>query len=140
MRANPISDQGLLIPFSQQPGYFMTPAANAGGEMTCPFILHKNWLDITNATEVQNMATVRLVMYYPLSLAVTGGTTAVTLQTYAWITDLELMASTSKLSLQGDECVEGPISGPATAVANVASQLTTVPIIGRFARATQIGA
>lgn len=140
MRANPISDQGLLIPFSQQPGYFMTPAANAGGEMTCPFILHKNWLDITNATEVQNMATVRLVMYYPLSLAVTGGTTAVTLQTYAWITDMELMASTSKLSLQGDEYVEGPISGPATAVANVASQLTTVPIIGRFARATQIGA
>lgn len=140
VRLNPITDSYYLIPFSQQPGYFMTPAANAGGEMTCPFIFHRNWLDVTSASEVQKMGTARIVMFYPLSLAVTGGTTAVTLQTYAWLTDLELMASTSKLALQGDEYIEGPISGPATAVANIAAQMTKVPIIGRFARATEIGA
>lgn len=140
LRTNATSGIPYLIPYSQQPGYFLTPSANAGGEMTCPFILHKNWLDITNNTEVGNMGTCRLLLYYPLALAVTGGTTTVTLQTYAWIENLELMASTSKLTLQGDEYVEGPISGPATAVAKVAAQLTTVPVIGKFARATQIGA
>ncbi len=140
LRTNAVSDNPYLVPYSQQPGYFITPSANAGGEMTCPFILHKNWLDITDNTEVSNMGTCRLVLYYPLALAVSGGTTTVTLQTYAWIENLELMASTSKLILQGDEYVEGPISGPATAVANVAAQLTTIPVIGKFARATQIGA
>lgn len=140
LRTNAVSDGPYLVPYSQQPGYFINPSANAGGEMACPFILHKNWLDITDNTEVANMGTCRLNLYYPLALAVSGGTTTVTLQTYAWIENLELMASTSKLTLQGDEYVEGPISGPATAVAKVAAQLTTVPVIGKFARATQIGA
>nr|UBJ25979.1 hypothetical protein 2 [Marnaviridae sp.] len=140
IRSNPTTNSVLNVPFSQQPGYFMTPSANAGGQMTCPFILHKNWLDVTSATEVANMATARIVMFWPLGLAVAGGTTSVTLQTYAWLTDLELMASTSMLSLQGDEYVEGPVSGPATAVAKVAHTLTKVPVIGKFARATEIGA
>ncbi len=140
LRTNGTTDIPYLIPYSQQPGYFLTPSANAGGEMACPFVLHKNWLDITDNTEVGNMGTCRLVLYYPLALAVSGGTSTVTLQTYAWIENLELMASTAKLLLQGDEYVEGPISGPATAVAKVAAQLSTVPVIGKFARATQIGA
>jgi len=140
LRTNSTTDANYPVFYSQQPGYYMTPAANAGGHMTCPFVLHLHWLDITSSTAVTTMGTCRLVMFWPLSLAVAGGTTGVTIQTYAWLTDLELMASTSKLSLQGDEYVEGPISGPATAVANVAAQLTRIPVIGKFARATQIGA
>ena len=56
------------------------------------------------------------------------------------MTDVELMGTTNKLALQADEYGNGAISKPATAVANLASMLTRVPVIGRFARATEIGA
>lgn len=136
------SNEPLLTPYSQQPGFFVTPAANAGGQMELPFFYHKNWLDITSASDVQDFGTITYTVFAPLGVAVTGGSTAVTVQTFAWMTDVELMGSTASLSLQGDEYDEGSgkISGPASAVANVAGYLTKVPIIGPFARATQIGA
>lgn len=131
----------LLTPYSQQPGFFITPAANAGGQMELPFFYHKNWLDVTAALDVQEFGTLNLVVFAPLGVAVTGGSTSVTVQTAAWMTDVELMGSTAKLALQGDEYDEGgAISKPASAVANIASYLTKVPVIGPFARATQIGA
>jgi len=140
VRTNPTTDTPLKVPYSQQPGFFITPAANAGGEMELPFVFHKNWLDITNSTEVANMGTLRLVLMWPLGVAVSGGSSAVTISLYAWMTDVKLMASTSKLALQADEYTEGVISAPATAVANVARTLTHVPVIGKFARATELGA
>jgi len=141
IRTNLISDLPLLVPYSQQPGFYIYPQANSGGEMTCRFFLHKNWLDITSATEVQNMGTINHVIYKTLAVAVSGGTSSVTLRTYAWMTDVELMGSTSKLALQGkDEYGTGPVSQPASAVASVASMLTKIPVIGRFARATELGA
>lgn len=131
----------LLTPYSQQPGFFITPAANAGGQMELPFFLHKNWLDITSLTDVQNFGTLNFVTFAPLGVAVSGGSTSVTVQVFAWMTDVELMGSTSKLSLQSDEYDEGgKISKPASAIANIAGYLTKVPFIGPFARATQIGA
>ncbi len=130
----------LLVPYSQQPGFFITPAANAGGQMELPFFYHKNWLDITVAADVQNFGTLNFVIYAPLGVAVTGGSSSVTVQVFAWMTDVELMGATSKLALQGDEYGDGPVSKPASAIANFASYLTHVPIIGRFARATTIGA
>lgn len=130
----------LLTPYSQQPGFFITPAANAGGQMELPFFYHKNWLDITLATDVQNFGTINFVVYAPLGVAVTGGTSSVTVQVFAWMTDVELMGTTASLALQSDEYDEGFVSKPASAVANVAGYLTKIPIIGPFARATQIGA
>jgi hypothetical protein len=140
IRTNVTTPLTTLIPYSQQPGFWIQPQANAGGEMTLPFFLHKNWLDVTSATEVQNMGTLNFVIFSPLYVAVTGGSSTVTVQTYAWLTDLELMASTANLSLQGDEYVEGSISGPATVIAKAAAVLSNIPIIRPFARATEIGA
>jgi hypothetical protein len=130
-----------LIPYSQKPGFFMYPQANGGGEIVLPFLLHKNWLDMTNASEVQNMGTLRYVIYTPLRVASTGGTTTVSLRTYAWMSDVHLMGSTTSLLLQSsDEYGNQPISAPASAVASISSYLGKVPYIGRFARATEIGA
>jgi hypothetical protein len=50
------------------------------------------------------------------------------------------MGATSKLVLQADEYGQGPVSRPASALASVAQSISHVPIIGRFARATEIGA
>lgn len=140
IRTNPTSSLPLLVPYSQVPGVFMHPQANAGGQMTLPFFYLKNWLDITSAVEVATMGNIQPVVYVPLRLAVAGGTTSVTLRTYAWMTDVQLMGSTLKLSLQGDEYGDGPVSLPASAIAAAARALTKIPVIGRFARATEIGA
>jgi len=140
IRTNVTTPLTTLIPYSQQPGFFIHPQANAGGEMVCRFFLHKNWMDITSAAQVQFMGTINHVIYAPLAVAVSGGSTSVTVRTYAWMTDVELMGSTSKLTLQGDEYGDGPVSLPASAIAAAASALTKIPIIGRFARATEIGA
>lgn len=140
VRTNPTTNLPLSTPYSQMPGFYVYPQANAGGELCCRFFLHKNWLDITSATEVQNMGTLLHFIYSPLQVAVSGGTNSVTIRTYAWMTDVELMGSTSKLSLQADEYGTGSVSAPASALAALASRLSSVPKIGKFARATEIGA
>lgn len=135
---NPTGQTRVL--YSQQPGFFITPAANAGGQIELPFFYHLNWVNITTRTNVQNLGTLRYLQYTPLAVAVASGPTDVTVQTYAWLTDVELMGSTINLALQGDEYGLGAVSRPASAVANFASYLTKVPIIGAFARATELGA
>lgn len=129
-----------LVPRSQIPGFYIWPAQNSGGEMELPFLYHQNWLDITSNTDVTNFGTLNYYIYAPLDVAITGGPTSLTVKTLAWMTDVELMGSTAKLTLQSDEYGVGPVSAPATAVANAASYLTKIPIIGPFARATEIGA
>lgn len=140
IRTNVTSDVPLLIPYSQLPGFYVSPSASAGGEMECPFFYHQNWLAIGEASTIQNFGSLFYVVYYPLSTAVASGLTTATVTTFAWLTDVELMGPTSGLAVQSDEYVEGAISGPATAVASAASMLTKIPIIGKFARATEIGA
>lgn len=130
-----------LVPASQLPGVYLYPQANAGGEQTLPFLYHKNWLDITSNADVLDMGRVSLYQYAPLRLAVTGGTTSVTIRVYAWMTNVELMGPTTKLTLQAkDEYGDGSVSKPASAVAAVAATLSNIPYIGPFARATSIGA
>jgi len=135
-----VFNSGPRNSYSQQPGFFVYPQANSGGEMVLPFFYHKNWLDITSSADVGDMGTLNYVIYTPLRVAVAGGSTAVTIRTYAWMTDVHLMGSTTSLSLQGDEYGTGPVSRPASAIASIAAMLGKVPIIGRFARATEIGA
>jgi hypothetical protein len=131
---------GRLLQRSQQPGIYVEPATNAGGEMELPFFYHKNWLDITSNTDVTNFGELSYDVFAPLQIALATATTSVTIRTFAYMTDVELMGPTTKLVLQGDEYGNGPVSAPASAVANIASYLVNVPVIGSFARATQIGA
>lgn len=129
------------IPHSQVPGCYIYPSNNQGGELELPFIYYKNWLNITSLSDVTNFGQLIYYIFAPLDTAIASGPTSLTVRTLAWMTDVELMGATSKLTLQGDdEYGDGPISAPASAVASVASYLTNVPVIGRFARATEIGA
>jgi len=140
IRTNTTSDLPLRVPYSQTPGFYIDPSANQGGEMELPFFYHKNWLDITSNTDVDNFGLASLIVYAPLNIALTTASTAVSVRVVAWATDVELMGATSKFALQSDEYGKGAISGPASAVAGVAGMLTKIPVIGSFARATQIGA
>lgn len=129
-----------LILYSQLPHVYLYPSASQGGSMLLPFVYHKEWLDVTSASDVTNMGQLLLVVMDPLKTASTS-TTPISIQIYAWAEDIQLSGPTVKFSLQSgklDEYGQGIISKPASAIARAAGSLTNVPIIGPFATATQI--
>lgn len=136
-----ISADAANINYSQLPGIFLHPQANAGGVLELPFFYHKNWLDLTSSSDVLAFGRIEYRIFAPLRVASSGGSTSVSVLCYAWMEDVELMASTNSLSLQSDEYDgDGQISGPASAIGRVASMLSAAPVIGPYARATAIGA
>lgn len=142
-----------FIPRSQRPHFFVSPQTNSAGEMELPFFFHRNWLDVTDASELTNMGNIYINEIIPLKNAngVSGDTVNVTF--YAWATDVKLCGPTVELSMQSgkfkkqsnvsaqnDEYGKGPVSSVASAVAGAAEKLIKVPVIGVYAKATSIGA
>lgn len=132
---------GDLIPASQTPGVWIEPATMDTAEMVLPFLWPHNWLEVTELAQFTNMGQVNLFEYANLKSA-NGATSAATITVYAWAEDVTVMGPTSIGALQSDEYESnsGTISGPASAVASVASRLVDVPVIGPFAKATEMGA
>jgi hypothetical protein len=110
-------------------------------EMTLPFLYPHNWLNTTAAVNFTNMGYLHFLQFANLRSAngVTGA--GINVSVYAWAEEVEVMGPTTVLALQSDEYEEanGTISGPATAVANVAGRLTDTPVIAPFAMATKLG-
>lgn len=129
-----------VVPMSQLPHAAITIADNSGGELSLPFFLHQDWLPIGSADTVKKMGLLTYYIVTPLKLASVGGTTSITIETFAWFENVELNGSTAALVLQAGDEYNGVISKPASAVMTVSRSLHNVPIIGKFARATTIGA
>ena len=130
-----------LVSWSQCPHIKILPSVSAGGDLKLPFFYHKNWLYCNKATDFDKMGTARLHAITPLLNANGVTSQSITLQIYAWAEEVELMGPTIGLALQaGDEYGDGPISRPASALASLSGKLSSIPVIGKFARATEIGA
>ncbi len=125
-----------ICALSQQPHLWIYPQTNQGGEMTLPFLNYRTWLTINNRVDFQNFGTLTIQSPTPLLNANSVVGAGVTVQIYAWATDVKLCAPTSGLALQSEEY--GLISGPASAVAEVADSLSAVPMIGPYAKATSM--
>lgn len=137
-----ITENANLITASQLPNVYLYPASNTGATMVLPFIYHKEWLNLTSAADVQDMGAIYLREVNVLKTASTS-TRPITITVYAWLEDYQLSGPTFEFSLQSgtsDEYGEGIVSKPASAIARAAGMLEDVPIIGKFATATQIGA
>jgi hypothetical protein len=139
---------------TQRPHVWIYPQNNQAGELILPFFWFRNWLDIT--TNVDLLAIGRMDVQEVVALrhanAVAGGT--ISIQVYAWAENVHLTGPTFSLAIQsgamkkvktGDKSstndeYTGPISRVASFVSNVSSKLTSIPMFGPYARATQIGA
>ncbi len=138
-----------LIPYSQRPHVWLFPTNSQGGEMKLPFFWPYNWLRVGVASDFTDMGSIQIFSFTDLAQAngVTG--TGISYQVFAWAEDVELAGATTGLAMQsgevqlqlnaGDE-YNGPISGPASAVAAAAGTMTKTPVIGKFATAAQVGA
>ncbi len=129
-----------LIPYSQQPGVWIKPQHSEGAEMVLPYFWPKSFIRAQVAQDFTDLGTLRLIVYNVLKSAngVTG--TGVTVQVYAWAEDVYLAGPSVGLAMQADEYGIGPVSGPASTVANIAEKLKGIPVIGKFAVATEMGA
>jgi len=130
-----------FIPLSQRPGIWLKPQVNAGGEMILPFFYQKNWLELQNAADFTDMGRLDFINYTQLDSANGAIGTGVSIQVYAWAEDVHISGPSVGLSMQSkDEYGDGPVSRVASAVSSVAGALKKVPVIGKFATATEIGA
>jgi hypothetical protein len=147
-----------LVAASQRPHIFLDPTNSQGGEMVLPFFWHQNLFNIV-AQDWKEMGEITITSLQELKHA-NGATDSVTVNVFAWATDVKFAIPTNiqtgsiapgfaveDLSPKSDpilphanEYAQGPVSKPASIVANIASRLKTAPVIGPFARATEIGA
>lgn len=127
---------------TQRPHIMLDPTNSQGGEMVLPFFWNKNLLDIPGE-DWNSMGSIKISTLQGLKHAL-GATDTVTINVFAWAEDVRFaiptQAEPGTIEPQADEYGTGAISRPATVVANIASKLTDVPVIGPFAMATRIGA
>lgn len=129
-----------FIPYSQQPGVWLKPQHSEGAEMTLPFFYPRAYLRSQVLQDMVEMGTLRMIIYNTLRSANGVSGQGVTVQIYAWAEDVVLAGPSVGLALQADEYGTGPVSGPASTVAMIAGKLRSVPVIGKFATATEMGA
>jgi hypothetical protein len=149
-----------LIQASQKPHFFLNPTKNTGGELALPFFWDKNYLSIP-AADWSDMGEITISSFGNL-LHANGGDDPVVVTIYIWAEDVVLTIPTSSdppLASQSgrrggkrserdsansinksDEYGQGIISKPAAAIAKAAGQLSSLPVIGPYMTATQIGA
>lgn len=137
-----IQDAGTryFMPYSQQPGLWISPQHSEGGEMTLPFFWPRNYLRAQRAQDFTDMGTLRFVNFVPLDSANGISGTGVSVQVYAWAENVTLAGPSGGLAMQSDEYGTGPVSRVASTVGSIAGVLKGVPIIGKFATATEMGA
>jgi hypothetical protein len=134
-----------IVAASQRPHIFLDPTTSQGGSMTLPFFWMYDYLNIPQA-QWRDMGDMIIHTLQPLKHA-NGASDRVTVSIFAWAEDVVLATPTSSevvglVPQMGgeDEYGKGPISRPATAVARMAGKLKNIPVIGDYARATEMAA
>lgn len=138
-----------IIAASQKPHFFLNPTNNTGGQLDLPFFWHQNYLSLSRADRSQ-LGEIIIKSFGNLQHA-NQGNDPVGITVYAWASDVELTMPTSLTTLSAldytpqsgtlnsnDEYGKGIVSGPASAVAQAAGKLTSVPSIAPYARATEM--
>jgi len=147
-----------LITRSQRPHVYLNPSTCKGGCICAPFLWPHNYFNLVSTTHSpDDLGRLNIDSFAPLQ-QINGGTDSVTFTVFARMVNVKLTAPTTRPvghssltdldfnefftnTAQSDEYPdEGIISGPANAVATYAGLLSSAPIIGPFALATEIGA
>lgn len=125
---------------SQRPHIFLNPTNNQGGEMVLPFFYHHDYLPIrSSGGAYQDMGRIYIHSMEILKNA-QSALSDVHITVFAWMEDVVLtMPTRSLVSEMGmDEYGQGIISKPASTLAKAAGLLEHVPVIGVYAKATEM--
>jgi hypothetical protein len=137
--------------------YFDWPTSQ-GGQMCLPFFYPNQWYNIPN-DDYTTYGRLYLRTFMPLN-EINGGTDRTTITITAWMTNVEMSVPTTqeyvpqsyersktkkpktpmKMTRNDEYKMDGPVSSVASSIAAASGELEKVPIIGVFARATNIAA
>lgn len=129
---------------SHRPHILLDPSTSQGGCFQLPFLWPYNWITIPDS-QWKQLGKLSLQSFGNLGTA--GGVSSATIKVkvFAWLVNPRLSSPTTALptlpaqSTAGDEYV-GMFSKPASAVAKLAGSLRDMPVVGSYARATEMGA
>jgi hypothetical protein len=133
-----------VVAASQRPHIYIDPTNSQGGDLTLPFFWYRNNLSIPDA-QWREMGDMHIHQLQPLKHA-NGATTPVTVTVFAWAEDVSMSIPTQNdpagLVPQAgeDEYGQGIVSRPAAVVSKAAGLLKDIPVIGMYARATELAA
>ncbi len=123
----------------RKPCVFFDPYCVDTVTMKIPYFAPQDYIAIA-PYRTNGMGLVRLISLVNLNVASANATNEVDITIFAHAENVTLGMPTT-LQIQGDEYEgDGYVSAPAAAVAKISSSLEDVPIVGRFAKATSIGA
>jgi len=135
-----LSIDGTTCLRSQRPHIWIYPQTNEAGEITLPYINYRNWTRIVQSADFTDLGQITFQNVTQLQSANGTVGTGVTITVFAWAEDVNVSGPTlgSVMAQGSDEY--GIISTPSSTIATIASKLISIPMIGPFALATQIGA
>lgn len=142
MRLANSSDAAINCEMSVLPHLMIDPTLSTALEMELPFFCPDNFIEL-NGNTIQNMGRLRLKSVNPLHHTSGAMANPIQITVFAWFNNCVLSGPTSQVygayTLQsGDEYKSSPVSNIATAISKVAGTLQKVPVIGPYARATQM--
>jgi len=138
-----------VVAASQRPHIWLNPTQSEGGEMKLPFFYYKNLIDIVSQ-DWNDLGELAAHSLQPLKHA-NGAADTVTVNVFAWAENVSFSIPTQvepgsvapqamEIEPHADEYSTKPVSRIAGSIAKMAGYLTDMPVIGRFARATEMGA
>lgn len=132
-----------LTQASQRLHLYLDPCESQAGELALPFIWPYDKINMP-AGDFTSLGTMYLRQLQPLKHA-NGATASINISVFVWATNVKLsiptvvdIAGIAPQAGSFDEYGKGPVSGIASAIAGAAGRLVGVPVIGRYARATQM--
>lgn len=138
---------------SQKPHIYINPTECQGGTLCVPFVHYQNALRVPDSqwSEMGEVTVRTLNVLKNVNVAPAAGQ-ELTVSVFAWAENVELSVPTASNPVtivpqglevvvpESDEYGDTPVSAVASTVARAAGKLTNIPFIGKFAKATQIGA
>lgn len=129
-----------FIQASQRPSVVINPSADEVAEMTLPYIYPRSALIIPDQ-EWKNMGSLTIADLNILQNA-NNVIDPITITVFCWASNVSYAQPTSvPIPVQGEyenAHPTGVVSAPASAVARYAAKLAHVPLIGKYARATEL--
>lgn len=129
-----------FIEASQRMHLWLNPTTSKGGEMLLPFLWPTNALDIA-ASQGNQMGLINMhATDSGLQHALGDTTSNVTVNIYAWMEDFKYGIPTHVAPQASETNNPGIVSRVSTTIAGIAMGLVNTPVIGPYAKATEIGA
>ena len=128
------------IEASQRPHLYLDPTTCQGGQMKLPFIWKNDYMSLPKGEYTEQgklfIETLSLLKH------ANGATDSISVSVFAWLEDVALATPTTKnmanLTPQsGDEYSTSPVSTSALAIAGAANSISKIPILSKYAMATE---